>query len=198
MHTQRKSTGFTLIDTIVWIAIFTIVMLAVVQAVLFFYRTNAYVLEEATAISAAERGLHGMVHTIREATYSSVGAYPVVALSTSSLTIYADIDADPRIERVRYYLSGEQLYRAIVEPTGDPASYAGAESESLITESIKNIAEGIDLFTYYDEAGESIVDHADIGSLRFVTIELVADIDPNRPPPIITLRSSAALRNLLD
>lgn len=198
MHTRLHTAGFTLLDTVIWVSLFIIVMLAITQSVLFFYRANTYVLQEATAISATQQGLDAMMRIIRETSYSSVGAYPVIAISTSSYTFYADIDNDAVVERVRYYLSGELLYRATLNPSGDPLEYSGAETASIVTEHIKNNLHAIDVFTYYDEEGSIMSDYADIASVRFVSVHLAADVDPNRPPLFISLRSSSALRNLID
>lgn len=173
-------------------------MLAVSSSVLYFYRTSSYAIQEATAITSTQHGIDAMVRTIREAGYSSVGAYPVVSIATSSLTFYANIDSDVPVEQVHYYVSGTTLYLGIVEPTGNPAVYSGAEATSTVSENIKNIDQGVDLFTYYGTSGAQVTDYARVADVRFVTLNLVADIDPNRAPTLVTLRSSTALRNLIN
>ena len=45
------SSGMTLIETVVWVAITTSAMLAIVTSVQYFYRTNNYAVEQAAAIS---------------------------------------------------------------------------------------------------------------------------------------------------
>ena len=189
--------GVTLIETLVWIVLFTFVMLAIMQSVLYFYRTNNYVIQESTAVSSVQRGIDSMVRVIRESAYSDTGAYPVVSIATSSVTFYANTDTDTSVEKVRYYISGTTLYLGVVNPTGDPAVYTGAEATTTISDNIKNISQSVNLFTYYDQNGALISDYTKVGDVRFVTLNLVADIDPNRAPTLITLRSSAALRNLI-
>ncbi len=189
--------GMTLIEALVWIAMFTATMLAIVSSVLYFYRTSNFAIQEATAITSAQRGLDLMVRHIREASYASNGAYPIAALGTSTMTFYAEVDGDSGVERVRYYLSGLDLVRGIVEPTGDPAAYTSAEATSSISQSVRNIDENISLFTYYDKDGAQISDYARLADLRFVTLNLSVDIDPNRTPTTTKMRSSAALRNLI-
>jgi Tfp pilus assembly protein PilV len=188
--------GFTLIETLVWIAIFTASMVAIATSVILFYRTSNYAIEAATALTSTQRGMDSMVRVIREAAYSSVGAYPVIAMATSSFTFYANTDGDSLVERVRYYLSGTNIYMGLLKPTGDPASYTGSETVSLIADNIKNASSSVDLFTYYDSSGAQMSDLSKIADVRFVTINLVADIDPNRAPTDTELRSSATMRNL--
>lgn len=188
--------GITLIETIVWIAIFTASMVAITTSVIVFYRTSSFAIQEATALSSAQHGMDSMVRTIREAAYSSVGAYPVVSLATSSFTFYANTDSDSLIERVRYYLSGTNVYMGTLKPTGDPAAYTGSETITTVTDNIKNASSSVDLFAYYDKNGTKMTDLSQIAQVRFVSINLVADIDPNRAPVNTQLRSSATLRNL--
>jgi Tfp pilus assembly protein PilV len=188
--------GVTFIETLVWIVLFTLIMLAITQSVLYFYRTSNYAIQEAGAVSSAQRGIDSMVRIIREAAYSNTGAYPIISMATSSFIFYANTDADSAIEKVHYYISGTNLYIGTIQPTGDPAVYTGAEAAILLSDNVKNISQNINLFTYYDQNGAQISDYTQIAGVRFVTLNLVADIDPNRAPTLITLRSSAAMRNL--
>src|SRR3989338_10124058 len=52
----NRSAGITMVETVIWIAIFTIVMLALTSSVQSFYRTNKYAVEQAGAVSSAQRG----------------------------------------------------------------------------------------------------------------------------------------------
>lgn len=176
---------------------FTAAMLAIVSSVLMFYRTSNFAIQEATAITAAQRGLDLMVRQLREASYASNGAYPIIAIATSSVAFYAEIDGDSGVERVRYYLDDRTLIRGIIEPSGDPIQYSATEATSSISESVRNIDEGIALFSYTDKNGTVISDFTQIGDVRFVTLNISVDIDPNRTPTTTKLRSSAAIRNLV-
>lgn len=189
----------TLLEGMVWIGVFLAVMLAIVSSVLYFYRTSDYAIDQASATISAERGVEGMVRTIRYATYAGNGAYPVVSIAAHDVSFYADIDADPGIERVRYYISGNSLIRAVIEPSGDPIVYTGAETSSLVSEDVRNLdtSVGTTTFLYYDKNGVAVTDYGKIGDVRFVTAVILVDVDPTRSPTPLTLRSSAALRNLL-
>lgn len=195
--TRRFSRGMTLIEAVVWISMFTAAMLAIISSVLYFYRTSNYAIQEATAITSAQRSLDLLVRTLREASYASNGAYPVVAIATSSVSFYAEVDGDSGVERIRYYLADRNLVRGIVEPTGDPSAYTGLEATSTVAEQVRNDSENVSMFTYFDKNGAQISDYTRVADVRFVTISISVDIDPNRTPTTTKMRSSAALRNLI-
>lgn len=186
----------TLIETVVWVAITTAAMLAIVSSVQYFYRTNTYTVEQAAAITSAQRGIEDMVKTMREASYSSNGAYPIIALSTSSISLYADIDTDPFIEQLRYFIEGGSLKRGVIDPSGDPPVYSNPETIASVSDHVRNIEQGVATFRYYDLNGTLMTDLNDIAELRFVEVTIVVNINPFRLPNQFTLRSTAALRNL--
>lgn len=193
---QNMKRGITFIESLVWVAVFVVSMMALIVSLLSFYRANNYTLDQAQAVSDARRAIDRVVQTLREATYSSEGAYPIIAMSTSSITFYADVDADPLIERVRYFLSGTALKRGVVDPSGDPPAYTAAEVIATTSEHIRNLELRSSLFTYLDESGATITNLTDVAALRFVTVEAVVNVKPERLPNELTIRSAAALRNL--
>jgi len=188
--------GMTLIEASVWVAITLSAMLAITTSVQYFYRTNSYTVEQAAAITSAQRGIEDMIKTIREAAYASDGAYPIIALATSSISFYADIDDDPFIERLRFFTQGGALYRGLIDPSGDPPVYTNPETISQVSEFVRNDAQGVNMFRYYDLNGALMTDLTDITELRFVEATVIVNINPNRMPNQFTLRSTAALRNL--
>lgn len=193
MHTSR---GMTLLETLVWVSITSMALLAINNSVLYFYRTNSYAVEQALAVTSAQRGINSMIKEMREAAYSSTGAWPIIAMSDSSFSFYADIDEDPFIERIRYSIEGNDLVRGIVDPSGDPPVYTNPESVSVISDKVRNTEQGVFAFRYYDRDGELMTDLTRIAEVRFVEATIVVNINPNRLPNQFTLRSTAAFRNL--
>ncbi|MBI2612216.1 hypothetical protein HYW59_00150 [Candidatus Kaiserbacteria bacterium] len=194
---MKKNHGLTMLEVIVWVSVFTVVLGAIVIAIIYFYRTNTYTLGQATAVSSGQRGLDNMMRVIREAAYASDGAYPIISMATSSFSFYADVDTDASIEKIRYFLQGTSLFEGIVNPSGDPPVYTGAEATSTAAEYIRNIAQATSTFRYYDKNGALMSDYSKIGDVRFVTVNLIIDVDTNRLPDQLTLRSSAGMRNLV-
>lgn len=188
----------TFIEAMVWIALMVAAMSAIASTVMYFYRTNAYSLEQATAVTSAQRGLESVVRTIREAAYSSEGAFPIVTVSPHDFVFYADVDEDPLIERVHYYVSGTTLMRGVLDPTGNPPDYIGAESTDVVADYVHNLSVGSSTFQYYDALGAEVASSTSAyTSIRFVKVTLGVNVNIETLPSRLTLYSSAALRNLI-
>ena len=188
--------GMTMIESLIWISIFTITMVSLMASVLYFYRTNKYAVEQSGAVTSAQRGIDKLVRTIREASYSSQGAYPVVSIGANDLIFYADVDNDPLIEKVHYYVSGTYLMQGITDATGAPPGYTTAEVVSVISDYVRNLYQGVTTFRYYDTSGAEITNYAQWVQVRFVRVNVVVNVDPNKLPNQLNMNSSAALRNL--
>ena len=187
----------TLIEVIVWISVFTAIMIALVSTLLYLYRTNSYAIEQASAVASGERGLDTIVKTIREASYSSAGAYPIVSMGPNQITFYVNSNASASIEKISYYIQGNSIYQATIEPQGNPPAYTTATTTINVADYVHNIQQTVDVFTYFDNTGTQITDYTRIADVRFVSVNLVVDVNPNDKPGKLTLRSSAALRNLI-
>ena len=190
--------GMTLIEAIVWVAVFSSAMIALVTSILYFYRTSNYAIEQASAVASAQHGVDVMVRALREASYASNGAYPIVSIATNDIVFYSNIThADPLIQRVHYYMQGTTLMQGTLEPSGDPPVYSAPEDASIIAPFVQNLAIATTTFIYYDANGAQVTDFTQVASVRFISVNVVADLNPNDMPRQLTLRSSAALRNLV-
>ncbi|MEK7510654.1 MAG: type II secretion system protein [Patescibacteria group bacterium] len=188
--------GFTLIETIVVVAIVTMVGVALTGSIQYFYRSNAYILEQTAALESVRRGHTFTLQNLREATYGDDGSYLITAAGTSTVTFYGDIDQDGGIERVRAYLTNGTLYRAIANSSGNPASYSGQpEILETIAVYVRN-ATSTPIFTYYNSEGAELTYPIDLTAITAVGVHLAVDINPNRLPNIFTLTGRATLRNL--
>ena len=185
-------------EVIVGVAVFTFAILATIISVLYFYRTNTYAVQQASAVSSAQHGIETMVKNMREASYASNGAYPIVSIGTNDLVFYSDIDTTPYVERVHYYLQGLLLMRGTIEPSGDPPVYSGTEITSQVSDYVHNINQSVATFQYFDKNGNAISDYTKVADVRFITMNIVVNVDPNRLPNQLTLHSTAALRNVVN
>ncbi len=186
----------TLLEVVVWISVLSLVLLAVTTSLLYFYRVNKYAIEQSGAVISSQRGMENVIRTIREAAYSSQGAFPVVSIAANDFVFYADTDSDPLIEKAHYYVSGTNFKRGITEATGDPPVYTGGEATSTVADYVRNLEQSIKTFRYYDVAGAEIIDYSKWADVRFVQVSLAVNVDPNKLPNQTVLSSSAALRNL--
>lgn len=192
-----NNNGMTLIEMLVYLSIFSIIILVITYSALSFYRYNAYGMEQLKAVDSARRGIDPTVNNIREATYSDEGAYPIISATANSFSFYSDVNGDNDIEKVRLYLDINTFKKGITESSGNPLTYDG-QPEALFTlaENVRNVEQGTNIFKYYDNTGAEVVDLANVSSISFVTMSVIVNVNPVRAPNDFTLRASAALRNL--
>lgn len=193
-----KKRGFTLIETIVTVGISALVITALSLLIIYFYRTDAYVLEETVAVQSAHNGILNAMRDLREASYGANGAYPIVSAATSSVTFYVDPAGDGIVDKVHYYILGGSLYRGVTLPIGSPSSYIGQpESTSTIaTYVLSNTSTSI--FRYYDTNGNQLTNFPiDIAKITSVNTTITVNLNPDRAPNDYTLSAGATLRNLL-
>ena len=191
-----SSRAFTLIETIVVVALTAFVMLTLTYLIQYFYKTNKYVLEQSQAVQSARRSIETAMTDLRKASYGADGSYPLSAAATSTVTFYANTDTDAVMEKVRYYLLGTTLYRGTTDPTGNPPSYAGqTEKTTFVVDNIRNDST-TPMFTYYDAAGIQLSYPINLAKVYSVQTTVLTDVNPTRAPNVYMLVGSATLRNL--
>jgi len=173
------------------------ILLAITNAIITFYQSNRYTLEQMSQLDSARKGVTSMVTAIREATYSDTGSYPIEAAGLNSITFYSDIDNDSTMERVRYFLSGNNFQQGIVKPSGSPAVYnLATETITIIAEYIRNAENGINIFEYRDTNGSIMSEPFSLVAIRYAKVNLIVNVNPATMPNEFTLRSSATIRNI--
>jgi prepilin-type N-terminal cleavage/methylation domain-containing protein len=191
--------GFTLIETIIVISLFTILSLAIFSAVTEIYKYNSITLEQANEIEVARRGLLTWVRDAREMTFGADGAFPITRAENHRLGFYSDIDKDFSVEYIEYRLSTTTLYKYIYEPTGSPPVYSTTTPTrtEILSEYVQNIPQSQLTFRYYTESGVLIANpSAMISDIRYIRMNLIVNIDPARSPGEFMLQGSATPRNL--
>jgi len=118
----KNKTGFTLIESLVAIAIFTLAMGAVVSFIIITYRSHAYTFQQSMAINEAKKGVETMVKELREAKMGDDGSYIIEKAEDYEIIFYSDIDKDGATERVRYFIYESNSL------TGDCVTYTSGGS----------------------------------------------------------------------
>jgi len=194
---SNSQNGLTIIEAVVMVAVFIMILSAIVVALRYVYRGQRFAFEQADATRSARTGIERIVRHLRETSHADDGAYPIVDIATSSVTFYSDYDNDNKIERMRYFLDDTNVRLGVVESAGDPPTYAtSTEAISLVSDNVRNNALGTSMFTYYDKAGVLMTDYTEIDEVAFVSVSIVVNLHPERAPDDFELRSSAALRNI--
>ncbi len=194
---RKTHRGFTLLEAVIFLGILVLIITAIVASLRYVYRGQRFAFEQADATRSARSGLEQAVRDVREASFADDGAYPIVAMTYTSLTFYSDYDNDGKIERVRYFLDDTDFKKGIIESAGDPPTYnINTEVVTTISQNVRNTPLSKRLFSYYDKNGNEIINLNDIDVLAFVIVSLVVNLHPERAPDDFELRSSATLRNL--
>lgn len=195
-HLSTSQRGMTLVETVIVVSIVAVVGTALMSAIQFFYKSNAYLLEQTAALDSARRGLTFALQNIREASYGDDGSYVITTAATSTVTFYSDIDLDGGVERVRFYLQNNTLYRGTTNASGNPATYTGqTEGREVVATFVKN-ATSTPIFTYYGTSGTALTAPVNVSDIAAVGIRLDVDLNPYRAPNVFTISGKATLRNL--
>ena len=102
----KNGAGFTLVETLVSIFIFSIIIAVVFSSVIMFYRNQSFTWDQTRAIEEARIGVKTMIREIREARLGDDGSYPIEMANDKEFIFYGDIDKDGATERVRYFIGG--------------------------------------------------------------------------------------------
>lgn len=197
---SRFSTkGFTLVETIIAIALFTVLLLALFGSVTQIYKYNSMTIEQSNEIEVARKGLLTWVRDAREMTFGANGAFPIGRAESHRIGFFSDIDKDLNVEYVEYRLSSTTLYKDTYEPIGNPPTYSTTTPTrtEILSEYVQNLSQGQVTFRYYSESGALIASPmAMISDIRYMRINLIVNIDPARSPGEFMLQGSAMPRNL--
>ena len=199
LENNQSQQGFTLVELLVVVALFTVLMLVIFASIASFYRLNAYTIAQSYQVDNARRGTDLMVRDLREMTFSDNGTFPLVLMQGYKVGFYSDIDRDNSVEYVEYSLaSSTTLYKRIYAATGTPPVYSTTTPESTTTISVyvQNYAQNNPIFVYYDENGLPATATSTVTDIRYIQVSVIVNIDPIRDPGQYMLRSSASLRNL--
>lgn len=140
-------TGFTIIETLISIVVFTLALGAVMGGIWMLYRTQSYTWQQSVAVDEARKGVETMVREIREAKQGDDGSYPIELAADKEFIFYSDIDKDGAVERVRYFLgntnSGLQSQECVSYVSGGSCSVtfsgflSGALQSAQVTVSVE-------------------------------------------------------------
>lgn len=189
---RNKKYGFTIIEILVVMAITSIIILIFNQFLITGFKSTKFNMEQEEAISEARNGLDVITKEIRGANSSDNGSYAISEISTSSFVFYNDVNKDGKREKIRYYLDGYDLKKAITQP-GLNSDYTGTSTVSVLSKYINN--RGVSIFKYYDSSNTetSLIDR-----IKLISIELYVNVTPQRAPDDYILKTSITFRNLIN
>lgn len=194
-----KSEGFTLIEVLVSAALLVILASGFLGLQYILSRNQVSAWRNYQSIENINLALTSLISEIRNANASETGSYALVTADDQSIIFFSDYDRDGIIERVRYTLTGTQLVRGIVKPSGNPYVYNTAtEKVKIISDIIRNGATPV--FYYYNSAwptdttNNPLVSTNRISQTRLVKIILIANPKANDSGHNYSLESEVKVR----
>lgn len=170
-----KQQGFTIIEVMVSVLIFTLLALGIIQLVSSMVSTGNKTTTFATSSDQARKLSFQIMNELRNAVTASTGSYALNLANDQELIFFSNVDGGTDIERVRYYLSNEKLYRGVVKASGNPLIYnLGSETTAVVQNDVAN--GGIPLFYYYadtyDGSGNFLAQPVNITQVKFIELNL--------------------------
>lgn len=198
---HKTQPGFTLLEVIVALGIFTLFVGTVIMLFSTGYSYNLILWEQLATQNDGRKALRVISDDVRRAEESSIGSYPLATVGEYELILYANVDDDVARERVRYYVDNLTLYRGVVQPAGSPLSYTtSTEVSTEVAQAVVNVNKGIPVFLYFNEAftgtQSPMVQPVDITSVRIIKTQLELEADPTQSPVPLHVETYAHIRNL--
>lgn len=201
MDLKNNKSGFTLVETIMVVSLYTIMLIVITASITDLYKTNGYTIAQSYEVDQARRGIQTLVDDAREMTYADDGTFPVAVMEAARIGFYSDVDNDPLVEYVEYVLSSTTINKRIYKPTGSPPVYnlVTPVQTNILSEYVQNNIQGVTTFSYFDSAGNQLTSTSSLlTDVRYIETKVIVNIDPHRSPGEFLLRSGVAPRNLKD
>jgi prepilin-type N-terminal cleavage/methylation domain-containing protein len=195
----QHQNGMTLVELLVVVSLFTLLLFVVTNGIQQLYIYNAYTFAQAYQVQNARLGLQAFIRDVREMTFADDGTFPLAVMEPHRIGFYSDIDRDDSVEYVEFAYGGTTtLTKSVYSATGTPPVYSTVTPDQVLTLSryVQNNLQSTSTFFYFDESGNAITNPAALTDVRYISAQIIVNIDPIREPGQFMLRSSAALRNL--
>jgi prepilin-type N-terminal cleavage/methylation domain-containing protein len=193
-------TGFTLIEVIITIAIFSVLIFGVSKMLADIFQNSNSQIATMDNIDYARSVSSRFVSEIRSAAY---GSYPLITAQDSNIKFYSSVGAvSGKVNMINYYVADTTLYKDVFTSSGSPPTYTISSHTAVL----KNLSNGsAPLFYYYngDYDGvndiEPLLQPVNITQVRFVKINLGIQNQINKQnPSTFYLTSGASIRALKD
>lgn len=195
--------GFTLVEMLTTIVIFTVIMGGAALLFKTIFNTSTQQTLAVNTTDQARKAAFDFTNEMRNGTTGSDGAYPLNQAGDSQIVFYSSYGVTgTTVNRIRYFVNSatSTLYRGVITPTGNPPTY------NLASEIVKPIQKGLankntPVFYYFNDsyAGTSspLVQPVNINQVKFVKINLILlKQDVKNATTTFTVSSGTTVRNL--
>jgi prepilin-type N-terminal cleavage/methylation domain-containing protein len=198
---NKQQRGFTVVEMIIVIFILSLISIVIVSFQVDLFSLNKISGDNIVVQEEARQVLKSLTAEARGMAPSSMGAYALADIGTSTVTFYTNTDSDSLQERVRYFLVGKILKKGVIKPTGTPLVYN--TSNEVVREMVHDIANGTtSIFSFYDTSYDgtspALSEPINLPSIRLIKVNLIIDRDPLKLPTPLSMTTQVSLRNLKD
>ena len=197
--TVNSGQGFTLIEVIASVAIFSLIIVGVSELVSGILVNSNQQGSLLANNDSARRAAFTLMQELRNATTSATGGYALETAADQQIIFYTNTGAT--VDRIRYYIQTGNLYKGVVKPTGSPTVYnVNSETTTLLQQNVANAANP--LFYYYDgsyngQNNNPLVQPVNVTAARLVKINLVIYKGIRvKTTSTYTVTASGSIRNL--
>lgn len=190
--------GLTLIETLIAVALIGLMIPAIIAFLWGGFNLNRRAQGAMLNQQNARRIIDNIKRNLREVTTGSGNQYPLDSCEALEFVFYADIDENESVEKIRYFLSGEDFKVGITAPAGTTYP-SGDEVVSTPMSGILNSGAS-PLFEYYNASytgsGSALSQPVSCSEVRLVRIRFMIDMAIELAPGAFEVSSTIQLRNL--
>lgn len=192
--------GYTLVEAAVALGLSTILLGLVIAFMIAMNRMSFFLTDQSEAVATADKTVSLLSKQLRETSDGDNGSFAIDEAADHTLAFFSDIDADNSTEYIKYYLTGTDLMRTTIEPTGVPAEYDVDDAQTVIVAAhiVNETYSGNPIFTYYDTENNLLAAPIELGAVTLVGIRIDVNINPNNIPDTHAIETKVQLRNLND
>lgn len=123
--------GFTLVEMLVTIAVFSVAMLVTANLLITIFTNSTTNPDALNAVDQAESASSNFVNQVRDAAYGNDGSYPLAEASTTEIIFFSPFGSgsSTTVDRIRYFVASSTLYEGVTAPSGSPATYDLADEQ---------------------------------------------------------------------
>jgi prepilin-type N-terminal cleavage/methylation domain-containing protein len=150
-NTKKYQSAFTLIETLLVIAVFTILAFGVNTLVSYMFMNSINRTNSLGNIDTAGIVATNFINEIRDASVGNDGGYPLNQASTTQIIFYTNYGQSAGIlAKIRYFISGTTLKKGVTIPTGTPLAYNSAQEKISTVQNGLVSTSTTAIFYYYD------------------------------------------------